>query len=196
MSPHCTIAFSSTWDNPTSGFDAIACAMTIIEQGNKIFPINEVVETYSTSLPDLAVNILSHDSAKLINSDRKSFPYDVSNPASQYPASFRIPPTTLVGLSDQDRNMRARRFAVGSLIYEIMTSEPLFTRLNESAIQENFERGIFPKVTEFPVGIAVGVLGFWSLEFAQELARQMEEMSELSNASFLFRNEFSVFLTL
>ena len=88
-----------------------------------------------------------------------------------YPSRFRIPPDTIVGLDEEERVQRAEKFALGSLIYEVMTAKEPFEELSDDEVQRNFSRGIFPDdVFEMPMGPFI--LGCWSLEFEKELLKR------------------------
>jgi hypothetical protein len=51
-----------------------------------------------------------------------------------------------------------------------MSGKPPFADLDESIVRQNFEKGIYPvETTEFPLEIAIEVLGFWSQELAEEI---------------------------
>ncbi|RYP18049.1 hypothetical protein DL765_004165 [Monosporascus sp. GIB2] len=166
MSPICRVKFPQVGDGETTGRDAVAWANRIIEA----FSGGEAAVFDSPSLPDLTVAIEDSDTAELLVSPRDSIPYSISDPASQYPARFRIPPSTLRDLPEEECKKRAQRFAVGSLIYTSMHGKPPFADLDEGIVQQNFENGVYPVETmSFPQGIAIAILGFWSQEFAEAI---------------------------
>ncbi len=51
-----------------------------------------------------------------------------------YPARFRIPPDTLLRLSQEEKNKRSEMFALGSLLYEILFGNKLFEELNDDEV--------------------------------------------------------------
>ncbi|KAF2186627.1 hypothetical protein K469DRAFT_749683 [Zopfia rhizophila CBS 207.26] len=174
MSPICSVKFPKARDSRTTSVNAVAWAKCIIEDGNKTFSGDEATVFRSASLPDLTVDIKDSDKAELLALAHHLIPYSTSNPDSQYSARFRIPPTTLLDLPEKECKKRAQQFAVGSLIYTIMAGKPPFADLDESIVQQNFERGVYPEeTTEFPLEIAILILGFWSQEFAQQMIEQI-----------------------
>jgi hypothetical protein len=75
--------------------------------------------------------------------------------------------------------MRAQRFAIGSLIYMIMVGRRPFADLDDSLVQQNFEKGIYPPETmEFPLEVSIPVLGFWSMEFAQQITELIDHQGK------------------
>ncbi len=96
--------------------------------------------------------------------------YDEHDDQHQYPAHFRIPPDTLDGLPLTERIVRAERFAVGSLIFEVMSTGKPHVDLSNAEVQDRFKKGVYPEnVIHLPHGTGVSVLGLWSVEFANEL---------------------------
>ena len=86
--------------------------------------------------------------------------------ASSYPSRFRIPPQTVLGLDEGEKAIRAERFAMGSLVYEVMTAAEPFEGLSDDEVQDLYSGGIFPDdVFAMPEG--AGILGCWSLEFGK-----------------------------
>jgi len=122
----------------------------------------------SFHLPDISIVITGGD-CKLSVSAQDSIPYDTGNLDSQYPAGFRIPPNTLTGIEESERILLSQQFALASALYLVMVGKPPFAGLDDSLVQQNFDKGIFPSDTmDFPIKIAVPVLGFWSQRFARE----------------------------
>ncbi|KAI3337163.1 hypothetical protein HD806DRAFT_475868 [Xylariaceae sp. AK1471] len=183
MPPSCSIKPPKVIDSQTAGFNVIALAKCIIEDGSKIFLNDEATAFGGTSLQDLTVVREDNDNVRLSVSARDSTPYSISDPDSQYPARFRIPPSTLRDLPEEECKKRAPRFAVGCLIYNIITGEPPFADLDESIAQQTFEQGIYPEKTrEFPLEILIKVLGFWSQEF-HEIVEQNDREGSPTAAS-------------
>jgi hypothetical protein len=166
MSPICLVEYMEA---KAIGLDAVAWAKRLIEDGGKVFSDDETTAFRDASLPDLTFIIKDSDNAELLVSAEDRTPYNTSNLDSQYPAHFRIPPTTLHGLSEEECKKRAQRFAVGSLIYTVMAGKPPFADLDEGLTQHNFEKGDYPtETTGFPLEIVVQILGFWSEEFVEQ----------------------------
>jgi hypothetical protein len=169
MSPICTVEFPKAKDSQ----DPATWAKRIIGGGSKVVSVDKKTTFCSSFLPDLTVIIKDGD-AELLVSTQTSTPYNLENLHSQYPHPFRIPPATLFGLPEQECITRAQQFAVGSLIYTIMVGKPPFADLDDSLVRQNFERGIYPPETmEFPLDVAIAVLGSWSQEFAQQITEQI-----------------------
>lgn len=176
MPPNCSVKFPKASDYQLTGPHTVALAESIIKEGSEAFSKDETMTSGSTSLPDLTVAIEDSNNARLSISARDSIPYSIFNPDSQYSACFRIPPTTLLDLPEEECKKRAPRFAIGSSIYTTMTGEPPFEDLNESIVQENFEQGIYPEETiEFPLEIVIKVLRFWSQEFCEIVEQNDQE---------------------
>ena len=86
-------------------------------------------------------------------------------------ARFRIPSNTIQELGREEKVRRTERFALGSLLYEILSNKNIFPDLSDDTIQDRFNRGDFPEeVYSLPMGPYI--LGCWSREFEQELERQ------------------------
>lgn len=90
-----------------------------------------------------------------------------------YPSRFRIPPDTVLGLDEGERVERAEKFALGGLLYEVMTATQPFEELGDGQVQHNYCRGIFPDdVFSMPMGPFI--LACWSLEFEKEMEKLRE----------------------
>lgn len=87
-----------------------------------------------------------------------------------YPARFRIPPDTLLGLGQEEKNKRAEAFALGGLLYEIVSLKRPFEELNDDEIQSRYRKGEFPDdIWSLPLSLTI--LGCWSLEFSKEVEK-------------------------
>ena len=96
-------------------------------------------------------------------------PYRLLDLDSQYPVRYRIPLSTIFDLPTEECKSRAERFVVGSLVYGIVADEPPFAELSDSVVPEKLERGAYPEKTkEFPLEIAIPIMGLWSEEFAKQ----------------------------
>lgn len=87
-----------------------------------------------------------------------------------YPACFQIPQGTLHGLETNEKIERAEKFAMASLLYEIMTSRKPFEELSDAEVQDRFTRGDFP-VDAATLPLSLFILSGWSKEFSEEVAR-------------------------
>ena len=134
----------------------------------------ETFEIFSSDPPDEKKfptirpwNILLHQDGSV-----KTLPSEKKN-GSFYPSRFRIPPETILGFDEGEKVKRAEKFALGSLIYEIMTGTAPFDELgdnNDGEVQDRYSRGIFPDdVFAMPMGPFI--LGCWSLEFETEMVK-------------------------
>lgn len=167
MFPTCKVVSSSL--GRATAAQRIAWAKSIIQTADQTF-LNEKAKGYQASrLADLAI-IAENDTAELrLSTALKCPPYSISDFNSQYPARYRIPPSTIPDVHGDECKSRAERFAVASLVYQVMADKPPFADLNESIVQQNFENGIYPEETkEFPFDIALAMMSLWSQEFAQE----------------------------
>ena len=87
-----------------------------------------------------------------------------------YPARFQIPHGTLHGLDTGEKIKRAEKFAMASLLYEIMSGRKPFEELSDSEVQNRFTRGDFPEdAATLPSSLFI--LSGWSEEFSQEVAK-------------------------
>ncbi|OCK99255.1 uncharacterized protein K441DRAFT_692846 [Cenococcum geophilum 1.58] len=90
-----------------------------------------------------------------------------------YPARFRIPPDTLLGLGQEEKNKRSEMFALGSLLYEINSGNKPFEELSDDEVQLRFSNGDFPdditSLQLWPI-----ILSCWSLEFSKEVEKIIE----------------------
>ncbi len=88
-----------------------------------------------------------------------------------YPTRFQIPPSTLHGLDHDEKVKRAERFAMASVLYEIMTGRKPLEGLTDDEVRRRFISGNFPDdATALPNMLYI--LSGWSAEFSQELTRR------------------------
>lgn len=87
-----------------------------------------------------------------------------------YPCRFRIPTHCVLGLDEGEKVNRAERFALGSLLYEVMTANQPFEELSDDDVQDHYSRGVFPDDV-FSMAMGPYILGCWSLEFEKEMER-------------------------
>ena len=128
----------------------------------------EIVKSFSSS-PNLDTSIRSWDmllhqdgSVEALSSGKESRNF--------YPSRFRIPPHSILGVDEEEKVRRAEKFALGSLLYEVMTAKEPFEELSDDKVQENYSSGIFPDDV-FSMAMGPYILGCWSLEFGKEMER-------------------------
>ena len=103
-----------------------------------------------------------------------------------YPARFQIPPCTLHGLDHEEKVRRAERFAMASLLYEIMTGSKPLEGLTDDEVQHRFKDGDFPDDAA-ALPNALYILSGWSAEFSLEITRRgIPDHRRLSKASDRF----------
>ena len=86
-----------------------------------------------------------------------------------YPARFQIPHGTLHGPETSEKVRRAEKFAMASLLYEIMSGRKPFEELSDSELQNRFTRDFPDDAAAFPSSLFI--LSGWSEEFEQEIAK-------------------------
>lgn len=88
------------------------------------------------------------------------------DPDATYPPRFQIPQGALSGLSQEDKVRRAEMFAMGSLLYKIMSGKEPFEELTDDAVQTRFSKGQIPHDTIY-LPLSLFILSAWSEEFSQ-----------------------------
>ena len=88
-----------------------------------------------------------------------------------YPVRFQIPLSTLNGLEHEEKVGRAERFAMASLLYEIMTGRKPLEELTDDEVRHRFINGDFPDDAAALPNVLF-ILSGWSAEFSQELTRR------------------------
>ena len=83
-----------------------------------------------------------------------------------YHVRFQIPPNTLHDLDHADKVKRAERFAMASLLYEVMTGRKPFEELPDDEVRHRFSQGDFPKDTESLPNMLF-IFSGWSAEFSE-----------------------------
>lgn len=100
-----------------------------------------------------------------------------------YPARFQIPLNTLYGLNHEEKVGRAEKFAMASLLYEIMSGKKPFEELTDNEVQHRFVNGDFPDDAA-ALPNSPFIFSGWSEEFSQELTRRgLQDCRRLSKAS-------------
>ena len=135
---------------------------------------NEVMEHFGeTKEPHSSIR--SWDFIAGLDGDVKSVP--MPRPKGSftegYPARFQIPPGNLDGLDQEEKVRRAERFAMASLLYEIMTGKEPFQELKDEEVQNRFSKGEFPEDAANLPNVLF-ILSGWSADFSQELTKRSE----------------------
>jgi len=93
-------------------------------------------------------------------------PLPMSVPESGvYPVRFQIPPGTLRELDHHEKVRRAERFAMASLLYEILSGTKPFEELTDAEVQHRFSNADFPDdAISLPNSLLI--YSGWSEEFS------------------------------
>ena len=88
-----------------------------------------------------------------------------------YPVRFQIPPGTIRELDHHEKIRRAKRFAMASLLYEILSGTNPFEELTDDEVQHRFSNAVFPDdANSLPHSLII--YSGWSEEFSQELNKR------------------------
>ena len=132
----------------------------------------EILKSFSSPNPDKTVRpwdiLLHHDGTIEMGSSEKGG-------RSSYTSRHRIPAHKIVGFNEEEEVKRAERFALGSLLYEIMTASQPFEELCEDEVQDRYSRGTFPDDV-FSMAMGPYILGCWSLEFEKEMEKRCKSL--------------------
>lgn len=93
-----------------------------------------------------------------------------SNGVYHYPARFQIPPATIRDLNHDEKVKRTEKFAMASLLYEILSDHKPFEEVTDGReVQERFSHAVFPDdAKDLPSSLLI--YSGWSEEFSQEVA--------------------------
>lgn len=131
----------------------------------------EIVKSFS-SRPNLNTSIRPWDILLHQDGSVESTLSEMAD-RSFYPSRFRIPPGSILEVDEKEKLKRAESFALGSLIYEVMTGKEPFEELSDDEVQEKYSRGIFPDDV-FSMAMGPYILCCWSMEFEKEMERLSE----------------------
>jgi len=93
------------------------------------------------------------------------------NPPGDYPARYRIPTHTIRDLPLQEKIWRAEKFALGTLLYELLSGHRIFEGLSDQEVQNKFTDGnTFPDISEVPILFQRLIYACWSAEFGCYIA--------------------------
>ena len=128
--------------------------------------VNSFSSTPTSTTTIRTWDILLHDdgSMETISSEKEN------SASSLYPSRFRIPPSTIHGLDEAEKVKRAEKFALGSLLYEIITANEPFEQLRDDEVQDRYRRGEVPDDV-FSMAMGPYILSCWSLEFEKEMEK-------------------------
>lgn len=86
-----------------------------------------------------------------------------------FPSRYQIPSTILEKIgSIEDKIKRTELFALGCILYELISGNKLFPELTDQEIQTHFGEGQFPDDV-WGLSKAVRILACWNPDFAKEL---------------------------
>ena len=88
-----------------------------------------------------------------------------------YPTRFQIPPGTIRDLDQHEKVKRVERFAMASLLYEILSGKKPFEELSDDEVQHRFSNADFPD-DAFNLPNSLVICSGWSEEFSEELSKQ------------------------
>ncbi|KAM0796134.1 hypothetical protein BDR22DRAFT_825396 [Usnea florida] len=129
----------------------------------------EILKSFSSPNPDTTIRpwdiLLHHGGTIEIRSSEKGS-------RSSYASRYRIPAQNIVGFDEEEQIKRAERFALGSLLYEMMTASQPFEELCEDEVQDRYSRGTFPDDV-FCMAVGPYILGCWSREFEMEMEKRL-----------------------
>ena len=133
---------------------------------------NEVIDHFG-QIGDTPTSIRSWDFIAGLDGSIESLPTPIieGGLVEGYPAHFQIPPSTLDGLDHGEKVRRAEKFAMASLLYEIMTGRKPLQGLTDEEVQRRFINGDFPNDAAGLPNVLF-ILSGWSAEFSQELTRR------------------------
>lgn len=129
--------------------------------------IERIISSFSPGPSPAAIrpwDILLHQdgSAEMLSSEKGG--------RSFYPSRFQLPACNVRGLDEAEKVKRAEKFALGSLLYQVVTTNQPFEELSDDEVQDHYSRGVFPDDV-FSLAMGPYILGCWSLEFEREMER-------------------------
>ncbi|TVY43344.1 hypothetical protein LOCC1_G004604 [Lachnellula occidentalis] len=110
--------------------------------------------------PDGSIDILVHDSS------------DTAGEKAQlrtYPARYQIPKSVIDKISPVEEQIkRTELFALGCILYELISGNTLFAELDDETIQTRYAKGEFPDDV-WGLSKAVRILACWCPDIAKQL---------------------------
>ena len=146
----------------------------------------EILKSISSPNPDKTIrpwDILLHQDGtiEILSSEKGG--------RNSYASRHRIPAHKIVGLDEEEEVKRAERFALGSLVYEVMTASQPFEELSEDEVQDRYSSGTFPDDV-FSMAMGPFILGCWSLEFEKEMKKRCKFFVQTSRAMLIFSSDY------
>ena len=118
--------------------------------------VKGIVEAFSSS-PSKVVSIRPFDILLHQDGSVEGLSLGTESQGS-YPSRFRIPPFKLHGLDEGEKVKRVEKFVLGSLLYEVITTNEPFEQLSDDEVQDHYSRGAFPDDV-FSMAMAPYILG-------------------------------------
>jgi len=84
-----------------------------------------------------------------------------------YPPRYRIPQSTISKLHLQEQVWRSEKFALGTLLYELLTGRTIIEGEFDDMVRDHNITGIFPSLTELPSPWPYVIYSCWSAEFGR-----------------------------
>ncbi|KIM79121.1 hypothetical protein PILCRDRAFT_823696 [Piloderma croceum F 1598] len=92
-------------------------------------------------------------------------------PPGVYSARYRIPMSTIRDLPLEEQVWRAEKFALGTLLYELLVGHEIFERLSDDEVQRRYcEAATFPDLEDLPIHFQCLIYACWSAEFGRYIA--------------------------
>ena len=106
-----------------------------------------------------------------------------SSEGQYFESRFRIPPSITKELSREEKVVRTEKFALGSLLYEILSEKKIFPDIkNDDMVQDRFRRGEVPDDV-YSLTMGPYILGCWNREFEKELEYRRKLFPSLEQTS-------------
>jgi len=109
------------------------------------------------------------DSDGTVKARRVRFPGD--NQPSAYPARYRIPTRMIHDLPLHKQVWRSEKFALGTLLYELLVGHAIFDGLSNEEVQDRYSNATtFPDLAALPLLFQCLIYACWSAEFGRYMA--------------------------
>ena len=146
----------------------------------------EILKSFSSPNPDMSIRpwdiLLRQDGTIDVLSSEKGS-------RNSYASRHRIPAHSIIGLDEEEKVKRAERFALGSLIYEVITASQPFEGLSEDEVQDHYSRGTFPDDV-FSMAMGPYILACWSLEFDKEMEKRCKLSVQTTRPMLMFSSDY------
>ena len=145
--------------------------------------VKGILEAFSSS-PSKVVSIRPFDILLHHDGSVEALSFQIGRQVS-YPSRFRIPPFKLQGLDEAEKVKRVEKFALGSLLYEVITTNEPFEQLSDDEVQDHYSRGAFPEDV-FSIAMGPYILGCWSHQFEKEMEKLRKSFPVGTGAALIF----------